>query len=382
VSDRSMLRPALVAACGMAVLVSAVVPPLAAARAQGGSLRTLQLERVIGGASGGDEYLFGRIVGVAAAPDGRVYILDGQSCVARAFTAAGKFLRTLGGPGGGPGEFQCPGASLEVLGSELVSEHDRSGRRSRFTLDGVHIATTQGVRPARDSAHIARHEMRHGNEIVVVAARIGYVSGREQLRYTTVENRRRTIGRDTTLLRFRSGFAYVAPRSSSSYVTHAPSGFGAAGAWAMHGDSLVALADGKTGYVTWMVATATGMRTVRRDSVQGVRRTVSSVDLNALATQWQRVELTGRFSRGVDIVDAPSHWSVAHRAFFAADGYLWVAGVAQRGLITWTAFPPSGRAFAIAVPSDFWLTVVSNGRLYGYVNDGNDGPVVRVYRIQ
>ena len=383
VFDSRAVLAGLVAACGCVVAASAASASQVAIRAPERPERALRLEFTIGEKLGDDNTSFGRLAGLAAAPDGRLYVLDGQTCVARVFSATGTFLQVLGGPGGGPGEFSCPGVRMEVRGTELVAVHDRSGRVSRFTFDGRHVATTQGRAPPRDSANVRRFAMRHGIDILVVRAQISHLAGPEASRYTTVNERARAEGgRTTRLLRFRFSSAYVSPRGDRSFVAAVSSSFGSSAAWAVHGDSLLAIADGETGRVTWMVATASGMRAVRHDSIPGGGRPVSAADLRSMAESFQRIELTGRFTRGVDIVDAPSVWSVAHRAFFSGDGSLWVGGVAQGGSITWAVFPPNTGAFTTRVPADFWLSAVSQGRLYGYANDTDAGPVVRVYRMQ
>ncbi|MDE0651039.1 MAG: hypothetical protein OXI12_11940, partial [Gammaproteobacteria bacterium] len=61
----------------------------------------------IGAVEGPDELLFGRIVSVALDGAGNFIVADRQSGDIRIFDAAGIHLRTLGGPGEGPGEFQA-----------------------------------------------------------------------------------------------------------------------------------------------------------------------------------------------------------------------------------------------------------------------------------
>lgn len=59
----------------------------------------------IGEMEGPDEYLFGRIWSLAVDDDRNVYVFDEQAQHVRVFDAAGVYLRTLGGRGEGPGEF-------------------------------------------------------------------------------------------------------------------------------------------------------------------------------------------------------------------------------------------------------------------------------------
>ena len=70
-----------------------------------GSEATLVPEVSIGELEGPDEYLFGRIWSLAVDNDRNVYVFDEQAQHVRVFDAAGTYVRTLGGRGEGPGEF-------------------------------------------------------------------------------------------------------------------------------------------------------------------------------------------------------------------------------------------------------------------------------------
>lgn len=52
--------------------------------------------------------MFGRILSLAVDAMGRIYILEGQAKEIRVFGADGAHVRTIGGEGGGPGEFNEP----------------------------------------------------------------------------------------------------------------------------------------------------------------------------------------------------------------------------------------------------------------------------------
>jgi hypothetical protein len=71
------------------------------------ALHTLVSEVSIGELEGADEYTFGAINEVEVADDGRIYVFDRQVPALREFDAAGKYVRTLGRKGGGPGEYEA-----------------------------------------------------------------------------------------------------------------------------------------------------------------------------------------------------------------------------------------------------------------------------------
>jgi hypothetical protein len=61
----------------------------------------------IGVLDGPDEYVFGQVSGVVAG-EGQVFVADAQADVIRAYSSEGRYLYTIGRPGGGPGEVRSP----------------------------------------------------------------------------------------------------------------------------------------------------------------------------------------------------------------------------------------------------------------------------------
>jgi hypothetical protein len=69
--------------------------------------------------SASDAGVFGSIGGVTADAQGHIHVLDQQAQQVRVFGADGKFVRSLGRPGRGPGE-------LSRFANGLLSAHDGS----------------------------------------------------------------------------------------------------------------------------------------------------------------------------------------------------------------------------------------------------------------
>ena len=90
------------------------------------------------GASGGEAiYQFGRISGIAPLPDGRLVVVDQQAQEVRIFSPGGEHLRTLGGPGSGPGEFgNQAGPALIGVGDTIYIPDLANQRVNRFTPEG------------------------------------------------------------------------------------------------------------------------------------------------------------------------------------------------------------------------------------------------------
>ena len=67
-----------------------------------GEASRLELEATIGVAEGPEEYILGRVVGLYAQAD-RIYVLNQQPLVVRAYDLDGRFVRGIGYRGSGPG---------------------------------------------------------------------------------------------------------------------------------------------------------------------------------------------------------------------------------------------------------------------------------------
>ena len=102
---------------------------------------------------------------VATDEDGSVYVLDMPAFRVVVLTSGGEVVRTFGGEGGGPGEFQMP-AGMGVRGDGTVWVYD-FGKRSmvRFGSDGSllderrldFLAWGGAVRPAADGVFVEKY---------------------------------------------------------------------------------------------------------------------------------------------------------------------------------------------------------------------------------
>ena len=86
---------------------------------------------------------------VAIAPNGDVYVADGYgSSFINQYDANGRYLRTFGGKGSGPGQLDCPhGLIVDERGPDpVLLVADRTNRRLQsFTLDGRHLGFYEGT---------------------------------------------------------------------------------------------------------------------------------------------------------------------------------------------------------------------------------------------
>ena len=107
-------------------------------RTVGGSVwredATLVPEVSIGELEGPEEYLIGSVRSIAVDDDRNVYILDGQARHVRVFDSAGTYVKTLGRPGGGPGEFEVP-IGVAISNGRLLVRDPANGRVQLFGLE-------------------------------------------------------------------------------------------------------------------------------------------------------------------------------------------------------------------------------------------------------
>ncbi len=102
-----------------------------------GGEATLVPEVSIGEMEGDLAYLMGNVQSIAVADDGTIYVLDSQGPELRAYGADGRYLRTIGRPGEGPGELKAPGAIALLSDQRLVVRDPGNGRIQAYGPDGA-----------------------------------------------------------------------------------------------------------------------------------------------------------------------------------------------------------------------------------------------------
>lgn len=89
----------------------------------------LEADMRIGTLEGEDIYMLGDVAGLAVAPDGSVYIYDGQVPALRKYGPDGRYVATFGREGGGPGEYKQSDGGLAVLPDGRVLLRDPGNAR-------------------------------------------------------------------------------------------------------------------------------------------------------------------------------------------------------------------------------------------------------------
>ncbi|AEN73748.1 6-bladed beta-propeller [Rhodothermus marinus] len=82
----------------------------------------------------------GAILGLALDHDGRLYVADPVNRCVHVFSETGTYLRQIGQPGMGPGEFQAL-AAMVIRHNQLYTLDVETRRLTRFSLDGTLLGT-------------------------------------------------------------------------------------------------------------------------------------------------------------------------------------------------------------------------------------------------
>lgn len=103
-----------------------------------GSRARLEEDLSIGALEGADEYIFGDVVEITPDGAGGLYVFDRQVPALRHYDQRGRFIKTLGGVGSGPGEYRDAilGMALRDHG-RLIAHDARNSRINLYDSDGT-----------------------------------------------------------------------------------------------------------------------------------------------------------------------------------------------------------------------------------------------------
>lgn len=90
----------------------------------------------IGMADGPPEYLLGQVMSAVRRDDGSIVLVNAASSEIRFYDAQGRHLRTVGGQGGGPGEYQQPHWVQVIRGDTILAYDFPAKRLSILAPDG------------------------------------------------------------------------------------------------------------------------------------------------------------------------------------------------------------------------------------------------------
>lgn len=102
---------------------------------------TLKPEVTIGVADGDAHYMLGAIGDIAVGPSGNIYIWDRSVPAIRMYDAAGKYVKTIGAKGSGPGEYRAGAALAFARNGNLLMWDPGNARINVYTPSGGVLAS-------------------------------------------------------------------------------------------------------------------------------------------------------------------------------------------------------------------------------------------------
>jgi hypothetical protein len=129
---------------------------------------SLVLDLSIGVAEGADVYIFGDVTDISVGQDGAMYVVDRSVPAIRMYDAGGRFVRTIGGKGRGPGEYISPAALAVASDGRLLLWDPGNARINVYSSVGGPL--TQWTVPSSGTS------MAFGTHMLTVdSARVVYI---------------------------------------------------------------------------------------------------------------------------------------------------------------------------------------------------------------
>jgi 6-bladed beta-propeller len=335
----------------------------------------------VGVAEGDPHDQFTWVAGALRLSDGTLWVGDGPSSELRVFDPAGRYLRTVGRKGGGPGEFAGL-AALFLLPGDTVAAHDYQGARVTFfapsgaVARAVVLGPMDGTLPPRPLGVFG-----DGGMVVAPLYNPSFVPSPQPSRDSVLLARFSAAGAQTGALRRIAG---------EETITVMGGGMAMRPAIPFGGNTYVAVSGGRVlvgDNARYELAEhgADGRlaRLVRRDPP---RDPVTPGDRAAWLAE-RRAGLGARFREAQEEMlrglPFPAHKAWFHALLLDPAGNAWVERNAAPGpAVPWDVFDPEGRFLGtVQVPAGLRLTQVGADFVVGVAKDEMQVPQVRVHRI-
>ncbi len=370
----------------------------------------------IGVVQGEEPYQLADVRGVARYADGRIVLANGGSSEIRIFDVNGRFLRSIGREGAGPGEFQYLRRLFLLPGDSLLVVSGFGNRYTVFDPAGqvASISTTPSVTPLARFGDGTFLTTRYAQ--TVPAGQLGFVQ--DTVVYSWYGSRIvsgpdiaqtagnaydpkaaaafvfNTIARVTGNQEYRSEVAFSNPvTSSSSGGTRVVSGrgifndpvpFTPRAVQAVRGQELFT-GSGATFQIA-VYAHNGGLRRIIR--LNQPNRKVTGADIDGWKQELQdgarnNVQRT-HAQRLITDMKFPDAMAAFSAMLVDSDGDLWVERyrVRSNDAQHWVVFDPDGRCLGdIDTPARFDVNEIGDDYLLGVWRSADDVPFVRLYAI-
>ena len=333
----------------------------------------------------------GQVRGAVRLSDGTVVVADGTSRELRWFDASGRFLRTAGRGGGGPGEFQTLDGVLPYRGDSVAAWDARQKRLSVFTARGefaraVTVAGAGGVSPGLRGVFSDGSFVLEPSASVQAFLQMSPGERRDSVAYVRVSPEgvladTLAVQADREIVASRQGGVILQQTvlfGRDSYFTA-----GQGRAYAGQSDAFRINAVDSRGTPLLSIRLLTPPRRPSRDDLERARA----------AAQADRRERNAQIARiiGAQTADAgagelPSRPTVPAFDHMLVDsrGYLWVREfvVDRAAPSRWLVFESDGRWLGtVEVPGGLLVSQIGPDWILGRTKDELDVEYVRLYRL-
>jgi hypothetical protein len=367
------------------VLLVATLGQAKVAHAQADIELRLEREVTIGSALGSVEYVFGKLLDVAAGPDGVIYALDAMNQTIAAYSATGEFLRSFGGERGGPAEFGR--ATAIRVASHGVRVFDLFRKRIVvFGPEGVYRSAKPIAAPAQmASVEDLGNDMYVGQTVGIVT--YGTLSDSVPVAVVVFEDE--SVA--DTLLAGQDGVGIWYEKGKERFGNWLPTDFGRSVAFAVDRErNRVLTVDGNRGIVqVYRIESDGRVRPKRRLDTGLVGVPVTEADLqDALGEKLdqRRRDFPHLSQPKAPRAKGPREWSGIGAVIVEDSGHVWLEEWGRRAdsaaPVVWRRYDPTlSRYSSVEVPGDLQVKEIRNGRFYGIVQEEAGYDQVVVFRV-
>lgn len=340
----------------------------------------------IGTVDGPPQYQFSRIIAALRLPSGDIAVANGGTQEIRYYDAAGKHLRTIGGAGGGPGEFQFLSWIRGLPGDSLLAYDMRQRRLSTFDSTGALVGSETLTFDGQKGSPRPVERFPDGTLLIQTgsafsAGELKSGARRDSVIYLHSSADGTTLN-EVTGLRGSEGFI----KTDGQSITVAKLPFGRSSSYSLAGEHIFA-ADNDVYEIRVYSPNGDLERLIRRS---GKARPVAQADIDEVKRKRIDEIDNPAFRKEMEgiLAEMPIPATMPAFAEFRTDSAddLWVKeypGADADAPSTWTVFDPEGQMLGqLSMPARFQVMQIGDDFVLGVWKDDLDVEHVRMYALQ